>query len=96
MRMVPTIVGPQFNEDIHTLLSNYPELTDSDLDSWSGHSFRSGISTILQTLGFTEQEIKSWGRWHSAAYMVYLKDQKARRSTFSKLKGTFSLILQSL
>lgn len=51
----------ELNKDLYYLLSKYPELI-SDRDSWSGHSFRSGLTTVLSVLGFSEDEIQSWGR----------------------------------
>ena len=86
----------EFNEDLKFLLSKFPELSSSERDSWTGHSFRSGISTMLQSLGFSEQEIMQWGRWKSEAYKAYLKDMTARKKVHSKLKNTFQHILQKM
>ena len=41
----------QMNKDLKELLSAYPQLC-SPYDKWTGHCFRSGISTLLATLGF--------------------------------------------
>ena len=84
----------QFNEDLKSLLQQFPELTSSPLDSWTGHSFRAGLPTILQTLGFHEEDIKMFGRWKSAAYLKYLKDMTLRKQTHSKITSTFGRILQ--
>ena len=86
----------EFNKNLKTLLSQYPGLVDSSVDFWAGHSFRSGLSTLLQTLGFSEEEIKSWGRWRSSAYLRYLKDISARRKTKAKLVDTFHQILSNI
>ena len=86
----------KFNEELKKLLGEFPELTESPLDSWTGHSFRSGLPTILQSLGFSEDEIKSWGRWKSAAYLSYLKDMTLRKKTRARLTTTFSQILKEL
>ena len=51
----------ELNKDLSYLLSTYPDL-ETARDSWSGHSFRSGLTTVLSLLGFSEDEIKSWGR----------------------------------
>ena len=40
----------EFNKDLADLLAVYPELS-TERDKWTGHSFRSGLSTILATLG---------------------------------------------
>ena len=51
----------ELNKDLSFLLSTYPEL-QTERDFWSGHSFRAGLTTVLSLLGFSEEEIKSWGR----------------------------------
>ena len=84
----------EFNKVLQQLLDTFPELSSSERDSWSGHSFRSGLTTMLQTLGFSEESIKNWGRWKSAAYLCYMKDMTARRKTQSRLTTTFSDILK--
>ena len=85
-----------FNEEFKSLLQRYPELTSSPLDSWTGHSFRAGLPTILQSLGFDEESIKVFGRWKSVAYLKYLKDMTLRKKTHSKITATFGLILEKL
>ena len=86
----------EFNQTLKELLNMFPSLSTSSLDFWAGHSFMAGLSTILQKLGFTAEQIKAWGRWKSSAYLVYLKDMSARRATRAKLTTTFSEILASL
>ena len=86
----------EFNATLKELLSVFPELATSSIDYWAGHSFRAGLSTLLQGLGFSEAEIKSWGRWRSSAYLLYLKDMQARRNTKAKLTKTFADILRNL
>ena len=43
----------QMNSDLSALLSLYPEL-NTGRDKWTGHCFRSGLSTLLAVLGFKE------------------------------------------
>ena len=83
----------EFNEDLSSLLSIFPEL-HNDRDSYSGHSFRAGLSTVLSVLGFSKDQIQSWGRWKSDAYLRYIKDQSQRRNTRAKLMLTFDKILK--
>ena len=85
----------ELNADLTVLLNNYPEL-DNPRDLFSGHSFRAGLATILSVLGFSEEEIKGWGRWKSEAYIRYLKDQTHRKKVFEKFRSTFSTILASV
>ena len=46
------------NQDLSQLLSLYPELVNSR-DTFLGHSFRSGISTLLSVLGHSKEDIQS-------------------------------------
>ena len=62
----------ELNKDLGILLSTYPQL-NTEKDYWSGQSFRSGLTTVLSVLGFSEEEIQSWGRWTSSAYKIYIK-----------------------
>ena len=39
----------------------------------SGHSFRSGLSSLLGEAGFSDDEIMSLGRWSSSAFLNYIK-----------------------
>ena len=82
----------ELNSDLASLLALFPSL-ESPRDKWSGHSFRAGLATVLAKLGFSKEEIKSWGRWRSDAYLIYLKDQSHRRRVSSKLMNTFKQVL---
>ena len=86
----------ELNQDLRNLLAQYPALSRSGRESWSGHSFRAGLATLLTSLGFTEEQVKKWGRWHSAAYMLYAQDQSMRRKTRSELTEVFGKMLASL
>ena len=85
----------EMNKDIKELLGQYPSIS-SPRDMWSGHSFRSGISTLLTTLGFTEEQIKNWGRWSSSAYLAYVADQSRRRDTRRQLTDVFGKMLEGI
>ena len=77
----------ELNSDLKELLALFPAL-DSPRDKWTGHSFRAGIATLLSIMGFTKEQIQSWGCWSSSAYLVYIKDQAWRRLTQQKLRDT--------
>lgn len=83
----------EFNKDLKLLQDNYPELALSPCNSWSGHSFRSALATLLQSLGFDDESIKSWGRWSSNSYVVYMKDQEVQIATKARLTITLKSIL---
>ena len=85
----------EMNKDIKQLLGQYPSIS-SPRDMWSGHSFRAGISTLLTSLGFTEEQIKNWGRWSSSAYLAYVQDQSKRRDTRKQLTGVFGQMLAGI
>lgn len=86
----------QLNLDLKKMLDMFPPLATSYKDKWSGHSFRAGLTSLLQSLGFSEDQIKSWGRWSSSAYMVYAQDMSARRRIRFQLTTTYSRVLSSL
>jgi hypothetical protein len=86
----------ELNSDIKSLLSKYPDLSEPGRETWSGHSFRSGLSTLLTSLGFPEDQIKAWGRWRSAAYLVYCQDKTMRRKTRADLTKVFGKMLSTI
>ena len=45
----------------------------------SPHSVRTGMATLLGTLGFGDKEIMAMGRWSRGAYLNYLKLPRTRR-----------------
>ena len=79
----------EMNKDLKEILAQFPALSGTGRESWSGHSFRA-------SLGFSEEQIKKWGRWHSAAYMLYAQDQTMRRKTRAELTNVFGKMLASL
>ena len=86
----------ELNKDLKDLLAQFPALSGSGRESWSGHSFRAGLATLLTSLGFSEEQVKKWGRWHSAAYMLYAQDLTMRRKTRAELTSVFGKMLSSL
>jgi len=41
--------------------------------SLTGHSFRSGLSSLLGEAGFSDEQIMALGRWSSSAFLRYIK-----------------------
>ena len=50
----------------------------------SGHSFRSGLCSILGSAGFNDDELKSAGRWSSSAFEFYSKLPRMQRRKLAK------------
>ena len=40
---------------------------------YSGHSFRIGAATMAASRGFPDSLIKTFGRWESSAYTLYIR-----------------------
>ena len=45
----------------------------------TGHSFRSGLSSLLGEAGFSDDEIMALGRWSSSAFLRYIKLGRMKR-----------------
>ena len=67
-----------FSSALQSLISHYSMELGLSTNRWTGHSFRSGLPTLLQTAGFSEEQIKARGRWSSTAYQLYTKDISRR------------------
>ena len=78
----------RFNSLLHELLD--PFVTD-DRDSLTGHSFRSGLATLMQAAGMSAEAIKAWGRWSSSAYLLYCKEGRSKAEVWAKLHHVLSL-----
>ena len=78
----------RFNIILHKLLD--PFVTD-DRDSITGHSFRSGLATLMERSGMSPEAIKAWGRWSSTAYLLYCKEGRSKSEVWSKLHAMLSL-----
>ena len=61
---------------LNTLLK---ELLGADSEGYSSHSFRIGAASTMGSLGFSDSDIKSVGRWHSNAFNSYVRLGKSRR-----------------
>ena len=72
----------KFNTLLHRLLDNF---LDDDRDALTGHSFRSGLATLMKVAGFSKEDIQAWGRWSSEAYVLYCKERRPKREIFRKL-----------
>ena len=67
-----------FESTFHSLLSHYAIELEMSVNKWTGHSFRSDLPTLLQSLGVSDEEIKAWGRWASSAFQLFARDISKR------------------
>ena len=78
-----------FNSHLHKLL-------DSKLKGCkgrvSGHSFRAGLTSLFGSLGYSEQELKAFGRWSSRAFSLYIKNGRTNRREIAKQASQLTTI----
>ena len=77
-----------FNSHIKTYLGKH---VDSDKRFVSGHSFRSGVATLIGQLGYSDEQLKAVGRWSSDAYLKYLKLPRTKRLEMAQELGSLAL-----
>ena len=65
----------RFNNDLKSLLSKHLRY-----GKLSGHSFRSGLSSLLGQAGFSDSEVMAMGRWSSDSFLKYVKTGRLVRS----------------
>jgi len=75
------LTGRKLNEYIRRFIGKH---LNTDTRFVSSHSFRSGLASMLGSLGFSEDQIKDTGRWSSEAYQRYLKLPRTRRFAMAK------------
>ena len=73
--------GKMFNKDLKQLLSPYVDYSKGTVSS---HSFRSGLASLMATLGYSDQEIMTIGRWKSDAFLEYIKMDRIKRCGMAK------------
>lgn len=77
--------GGKLNKILRELLDPY---VDRSLGTFSAHSFRIGIATILGSRGYTDEEIKAAGRWSSRAFESYTRLTRTKRALMGKQIST--------
>ena len=69
--------GARFNKDMKALLK---DKVDYEKESLMAHSFRSGLATWMSQAGYSDSEIMAIGRWHSDAFLRYVKAPREKRA----------------
>ena len=76
---------PFKGKDLNRILSEITKpLTDDTTGVVKAHSFRAAISTEMGLRDFSHTEIQAQGRWSSAAYKAYLKQDPVKRLHFTE------------
>ena len=75
------VTARRFNTYLHTMLGDQAEKRGGTLTS---HSFRAGITTIMGTMGYDDEDIKLVGRWSSRAFAIYMKGPRTQRASIAK------------
>lgn len=71
----------KMNELLNSLLNkNVPK----GKGFYSNHSFRSGIPSLLGTLGYSSEDIMCVGRWSSNSYECYVKTARTKRQRMAR------------
>ena len=70
-------MGKEFNRDLGRFLGSVAAAQGGTVTS---HSFRSSIATCMASAGYSDSEIMSIGRWHSSAFLRYIKTLREKRA----------------
>ncbi len=70
------MTAKDFNKKLRELLGRHLDYKKGGITS---HSFRGGVPSILGTLGYSDEEIKTVGHWSSRAFAHYTKLPRTRR-----------------
>ena len=73
--------GAMFNRDIKRLLRNEVDYDKSPITS---HSFRAGLATFMAKSGYSDEDIMTIGRWHSGAFLNYIKTPREVRAKLAE------------
>lgn len=74
-----TATKPWFVSHVRTAL----EALDLPQGDFAGHSFRIGAATTAALRGVEDSTIQILGRWHSSAFLQYIRTPKERLAALS-------------
>ena len=77
------VTKPWFVSQIRSIL-NVIGLPQGD---FAGHSFRIGAATTAALQGVEDSMIQTLGRWHSAAFLQYIRTPKEKLAALSAVLG---------
>jgi hypothetical protein len=72
----------------------YPELKGIPIDRIDTHSLRSGGANALSLAGYSDREIQKMGRWRSATFKEYIREELAcfSEGMSRQMKRTFQFV----
>ena len=73
--------GSRLNKLLRDLLSPHIDYKKGKI---TAHSFRSGLPSMMNELGYTDEQIKAIGRWSSQAFKLYTKLPRTSRLAMAK------------
>ena len=82
------LTGRKLNEILKTCLDPHVPYQAGFVTS---HSFRSGMASLMATLGYTTEQVKAVGRWSSNAYERYIKLPRKQRADMAKDIGNWRI-----
>ena len=78
------LTGKRLNDILRRLLCEHIDFSKGQI---TAHSFRSGVPSLLASLGHCEEDIKRVGRWSSRAFEHYVKLPRTSRAAIAQKLG---------
>jgi len=78
------LTGRRFNAQLKQLLEPFIDYGKGQI---TAHSFRSGVPSLLGSLGYEDEEIKRVGRWSSRSFEHYTKLPRTSRAAIAQKLG---------
>ena len=75
------LTGALLNKVLRQCWSKY---VPSEKGFLTTHSFRTGLASMLGSLGFGKEDIQAMGRWSSNAFETYLRLPRTKRAEMAR------------